>query len=120
MDPYAPIYQEFLSEQPQWLAHDVKYLQLPDEDEPSMALSAEAVKAFVQWVMAKGIVGKPEKLPAFVQFMDAPRRYTAPMMQGSASRRRVPSARGSVSAPAPLERTCHGYPPCHGCAGDPW
>jgi hypothetical protein len=45
----------FLDEQPHWLDHDVAYRQFPGSDEPEMGLSTTAMKAFIAWVLAKGL-----------------------------------------------------------------
>jgi hypothetical protein len=60
----------FLDEQPHWLDHDVAYRQCPGGDEPEMALSTTAMKAFIAWSLDKGFVGKPERVPAWLEFLD--------------------------------------------------
>jgi hypothetical protein len=60
----------FLEEQPHWLDHDVAYRQFPGSDEPEMGLSRTAMKAFIAWALAKGFVGKPERVPAWLEFLN--------------------------------------------------
>jgi hypothetical protein len=67
---YEHVIRMFLDEQPHWLAHDVQYRQLEAGAEPEMALSTTAMKAFVEWSMHKGLVGKPERVPDFLDLMD--------------------------------------------------
>jgi hypothetical protein len=68
----------FLDEQPQWLDHDVAYRQWPGSDEPEMALSTIAIKAFIAWALDKGVVKKPERVPEWLKLMDRlPQMYAA-------------------------------------------
>lgn len=53
--------QTFLEEQPHWLERDVKYIHSGEPGiEPEMGLSIEAMKGFVRWLLAHGLVPNPE------------------------------------------------------------
>ena len=60
----------FFDEQPRWLMKDVQFIRLAGEDEPAISLSMEAMRAFVAWAMAKGIVRRPERVPEFLALLD--------------------------------------------------
>ena len=60
----------FLDEQPRWLIDGVKFLRSPDQDEPALGLSTDAMKAFIAWAMEKGIVGRPERIPTLLAMLD--------------------------------------------------
>jgi hypothetical protein len=60
----------FLDEQPRWLINGVSFLRLPDQDEPAMALSTDAMEAFTVWAKDKGVVGRPERVPELLALLD--------------------------------------------------
>jgi hypothetical protein len=56
--------------QQSWNTTDVTYRQYPGSDELEMGLSTTAMKAFIAWSLDKGFVGKPERVPAWLEFLD--------------------------------------------------
>jgi hypothetical protein len=68
---YEDAIRQFLDEQPQWLERDVQYRLLPDRDEPEICLSTQAMTTFIRWAHDHGFVGKPEKVPGMLVFIES-------------------------------------------------
>ena len=67
-EDYTQVYTVFLEEHPEWL-DAVRYIPLPDSDEPQMYLRSDALRAFLVWGMAKGYFRHPERVPEFLAAM---------------------------------------------------
>ena len=66
------LWTAFLDAHPEWL-DNVKYLPLPECDEPEMFVSTDATRAFIAWAQARGLIdaGQASKELAATQAVDA-------------------------------------------------
>jgi hypothetical protein len=71
----------FLEEHPEW-CEDVRWEMIPGERAPHALITPKAMQAFTWWAYARGMVGKPHRIPALLDLMRGMERDSEPHRTG--------------------------------------